>query len=337
MVNDRNHLPSLEYWRTPQGRVPQRFYVAFCLLMSSIQDWILSLKEIESQNLNWSATCSYYSLVHGGRLLCFLALGDYPTNHAELRTLMAGMIETTGNRQTGANRQASNDDYPFDWLRSFGRIEQTRHTQAIGGQPAQKREMLAAYLEDIRVPEARKRLDEFGRSLKAAGRLRNDSNYEALLIAHEFRHIEISGAFKSLSDAMARAAGASLPLVIDAFNGFRRLDPDLAEDRLAYESFLYELVRHRLCDGIRRKLDGVPTPEARHRLEDRLLNVEGLIGAQATSAQFLEIEQRIRMDNWEQNQSHARISKEDRAPTGNDRKFKPGRHLTRSSSARSPM
>lgn len=246
ILDDRNGLASIEYWRTRQERVPQRFYMAFCLLMSSIQDWILSLKEIESQNLNWSATCSYYSLVHGGRLLCFLALGDYPTRHPELRTLMAGMEETTGNRQTGPNRQttghrqANSDGYPFDWLRGFGRIEQTRQTHTIGGQLLQKRELLAAYLEDIRVPEARTRLDEFGRLLKAAGPLRNDSNYEALLIAHEFHHIKITKAFQSLSDAMARAAGASLPLFIDAFNGFRRLDPDLAEDRRAYETFLYE-------------------------------------------------------------------------------------------------
>jgi len=304
MVDDRNHLASLEYWRRPQERVPQRFYVAFCLLMSSIQDWILSLKEIESQNLNWSATCSYYSLVHGGRLLCFLALGDYPTQHPDLRKLMAGMVETSGNRQTRPNRQtpghrqANSDGYPFDWLRGFGRLEQARHTQAIGGELAQKRELLAAYLEDIGVREARTSLDDFGRLLKAAGPLRNDSNYEALLIAHEFHHIEITEAFESLANAMARAAGASIPLFIDAFNGFRRLDPDLAEDRRAYESFLYELVHRRLGDGIRSKLAGMPTPEARHRLEDRLLNVERLIGAQATGAQFLGIEQRIRMDNF---------------------------------------
>ena len=66
---------SLGYWRARPERVPQRFYVAFCLLMSSLQDAILGQKERQSHNLNWSATCSYYSLVHGGRLLCFLALG----------------------------------------------------------------------------------------------------------------------------------------------------------------------------------------------------------------------------------------------------------------------
>lgn len=68
MLADRNHLASLEYWRTPQERVPQRFYVAFCLLMSSIQDWILGLKERESANLNWSVTPYYVLLAQGGEV-----------------------------------------------------------------------------------------------------------------------------------------------------------------------------------------------------------------------------------------------------------------------------
>ncbi len=37
----RRILPSLEYWRAAPERLPQRFYIAFCLLMSSVQDFIL--------------------------------------------------------------------------------------------------------------------------------------------------------------------------------------------------------------------------------------------------------------------------------------------------------
>jgi len=59
--------------------------------MSSVQDLILGQKEQESNNLNWSATCSYYALVHGGRLVCFLGLGDYPMQHAELRNLLSAV------------------------------------------------------------------------------------------------------------------------------------------------------------------------------------------------------------------------------------------------------
>lgn len=55
MSNTRDNLPSLQYWQIPTERVPQRFYVASCLLMSSVQDAILGQKERETNNLNWSA------------------------------------------------------------------------------------------------------------------------------------------------------------------------------------------------------------------------------------------------------------------------------------------
>ncbi|MBA3256711.1 MAG: hypothetical protein H0T64_08685 [Pyrinomonadaceae bacterium] len=114
----RRILPSLEYWRAAPERLPQRFYIAFCLLMSSVQDLILGQKEQESNNLNWSATCSYYALVHGGRLVCFLGLGDYPMQHAELRNLLSG-------RQARQRR----DVYPFDWLRGFAHQRDDRRDQ----------------------------------------------------------------------------------------------------------------------------------------------------------------------------------------------------------------
>jgi hypothetical protein len=286
MVDDRNRLPSLEYWRTPQQRAPQRFYMAFCLLMSGTQDWILGLKERESQNLNWSATCSYYSLVHGGRLLCFLALGDYPKFHGPLRDLM--------NARTRKDRQAYSDGYPFDWLRGFTSIaddgRQARKVPGEGWALVDLRQMIAAYLETIEVADASRRLDEFGKVFRAAGPLRNDSNYEALLIANEFRHVVMTDAFDSLSQGMARAAEASLPLFIDTFNGFLRRDPDLPEDRRAYQSFLHEYLHSRLGDAMHRKLAGTQALEI--RLRDMATRIETLDIAEP----FDEIERQIAMD-----------------------------------------
>lgn len=106
MATERADLPSVAYWRG--ARQPQRFYIAFCLLRSSVQDSLLGLKEQSSANLNWSATCSYYGLVHAGRLLTFIALGDYPMSHADLRRLLG-----TTARQPTRRRQAR-DGFPFD-------------------------------------------------------------------------------------------------------------------------------------------------------------------------------------------------------------------------------
>ena len=151
----RSNLPSVEYWRAVPERLPQRFYIAFCLLMSSVQDLILGQKERESNNLNWSATCFYYSLVHGGRLLCFLALGDYPTKHADLRKLLSGRLQ-----------RLRSDVYPFDWLRGF-----TQHRDGRGDscEPTlDLLEMTVAYLNQVNVPDARQRLNKIRRSACAS-------------------------------------------------------------------------------------------------------------------------------------------------------------------------
>lgn len=175
---DRNQLTSISYWRGQ--RQPQRFYVAFCLLMSTIQDAVLGLKERRSHNLNWAATCSYYSLVHAGRLLSFLALGDYPTSHAELRQLISG----AGNPP---RRRLPPRGYPFDWLREFSQLagaEPNRRAPAtIPTRLSELRSCMVDYLLTIGVVDASEHLGRFGNTLLAAGPLRSDSNYEALLIA----------------------------------------------------------------------------------------------------------------------------------------------------------
>jgi len=103
--------------------------------------------------------------------------------------------------------------------------------------------MIVAYLNLVNVADVRQRLTSLGKVLGPACDLRNDINYEALLIAHEFRHEIISQAFADLSSNMAMAAESTLPFLIDAFNGFRFHDPDLPENRDQYETFLHVYVR----------------------------------------------------------------------------------------------
>ena len=88
MPRHQDNVAAVEFWREDQKIVAQRFYVAFCLFMSTVQDTYLGRMERERRILNWSATCSYYGLVHGGRLLCFLAHGDFPRSHEKLRGLL---------------------------------------------------------------------------------------------------------------------------------------------------------------------------------------------------------------------------------------------------------
>lgn len=255
MPTVRQDLASVQYWREVPERAAQRFYIAFCLLMSTVQDSVLGLKERAQSNHNWSATCSYYSMVHAGRLLCFLSLGDYPTRHARLHDVFSR------EPVRGGNQRARDRGYPFDWLASFtGR-------QGLPREPAtcDAAIHIPEYLGEIGASQVASRLDQFGTVLVAASALRNDGNYEALLIAHEFRHASVSQAFDDLSRHMAAGAAFALDLAIDAFTAFRHHDSDLPEGRPARETFLSEYIHDRVGGAVRAKIASEPLAEARLR------------------------------------------------------------------------
>ena len=83
-------------------------------MMSSAQDWLTGVALKEAGNLNWSATSSYYSTVHCGRLLCFVACGDFPTKHKMLRELFL-------EQRVGSNRPRQPIPFEFNWLKGFSR------------------------------------------------------------------------------------------------------------------------------------------------------------------------------------------------------------------------
>lgn len=252
MPVDRESLTSVVYWRGE--RQPHRFYVALCLLMSSIQDLFLGVKERTSANLNWSATCSYYSLVHAGRLLTFIALGDYPTSHGALRQLFG-----RGGPQS-TRRSPPRDGYPFDWLRGFSaeatsRSGQRRVSPATPrAGPSELRGAMVAYFISIGVQSVAEGFDQFAAVLKAAAELRNDSNYEALLIAHEYDHEVMSSEFNSLAIRMCEAADKTRPFAIEVFTAFLDNDPDLETERAEYRAFANAYLNGRLIPAIDRKL-----------------------------------------------------------------------------------
>lgn len=244
--------------------------------MSGIQDSLIGRKERSGENLNWSATCSYYSLVHVGRLVSFLALGDYPTSHAELRKLMSG----SANR----SRRPPSSDFPFDWLRDF-----IRPVQSVITVPPPRlldlRCCILEYLHEIAVQNGDRRLEDFGRVFRAAAPLRNDSNYEALLIAHEHHHDKVSSAFSSLAEHMQRAADAAVLFAVHVFKNFVENDSELESDRQGYCSFLQHYIDVRLVPGISRKLGG------RSDLETRLQELASLLRVPANGCDFSELEE----------------------------------------------
>lgn len=289
----REELPSLTHWQHTENGIPQRFYIGFCLYMSAVQDALLGQMERARSNLNWSATCSYYGLVHGGRLLCFLALGDFPTRHNELRDLLWPVHHP----RRGGNNAPDERRFCFDWLRRFARDVAHRpdpNTDAdradLKPTKSQYRDMIVEYFERIRVGDFRARLDQFGKTLRAAAELRNDSNYEALLIAHEYDHFVMTRAFGSLAELLASATDNTLPFLTDVFSKFIDEDSDLALDRDGYRAFLHAYWERRVRPALGRKLEGFDN------LKNRLCELKSRFSPATPAADFERLEGAVSYD-----------------------------------------
>lgn len=225
-------LASQLYWTVNDERAIQKQYVALCLLLAAVQDAVMGQAELVHRNLNWSATISYYSLVHSGRLIAFAALGDYPTMHLDLRKFF------------------KNQPVRLNWLKQHCDLAGQRYSfqPPIDGQAA------AAGLEVHGVLDATGRFMYFGEVLDAAAQVRNDSNYEALLVAHEYDHQMVTRSFEDLAAAMGLAAQRGLELAIDAFNALRTASRENSQQAEGFEALLHEYLHGRIIPALQEKV-----------------------------------------------------------------------------------
>jgi hypothetical protein len=168
-----NLHPPFNYWRwdernhdTSIQRLGERIYVGACLLWTSLHDRHIG-NRLASSYPNWATVCYYYSIVHALRLLWFFLYGSYPTSHSA----MAKVLSTE--QGTRAN-----------WGRDTG----VPPGKAVICSSALK----GAIAEGLGQPTLAARLPEVGTVFASAIRLREDSNYESLILAHQYIHRSMS-------------------------------------------------------------------------------------------------------------------------------------------------
>ena len=179
-------MKPLDYWKEDEPREDQYFYVAFALVASAVNDFGVANDLHLSGKLNWAASAYYYSVVHAGRLALFLVYGDFPTRHRELAQ---------------AFREEGVSGGPF-WFSSL-QGTMTSHVQRSDRHEFNRRELVSRY--EGRGMDAAHVESMFGRWArlfdKAKG-LREDANYESLLIAHEHHHVVVTRAFEKLCETL---------------------------------------------------------------------------------------------------------------------------------------
>jgi hypothetical protein len=83
------------YWSSSKKQ-DQKFYVAFCILSSLLENHLCSLRLRRLGIATWSNVCAYYASVMAGRLIVFISCGDFPIGHSSL----AKFLKTGDNRMT---------------------------------------------------------------------------------------------------------------------------------------------------------------------------------------------------------------------------------------------
>jgi len=185
-------IPS-EYWEQDDASRDQKFYTAFCMLVAACSDYATGVKLQRQKTLNWSCTVLYYSLVHAARLICFMDTGDFPIKHNQLSDLFSNGHLSSGQTWIGKKLKP--------YAHRFGiEVESATDLQLMGLSPQKQ--------------------SYWGRVLAKARKLRDDANYEGLLISHEYDHVKITDSFQQLGIALQIACKGLLPDMASHFKAF---------------------------------------------------------------------------------------------------------------------
>lgn len=137
------------------------------------------------------------------------------------------------------------------------------------------------------MPELRAEFDRFAPILAKFKNLRNDCNYEALLVAHEVNHIRVTPDFDNLVKCADEASKAAVELAVAAYLGHVRSDPCFEAHRSQFHAAHNNYVSSRFNHSLRRKFNGSSTART------ELLRLSGLLAwpqgpAANDTDQFLE-------------------------------------------------
>jgi hypothetical protein len=175
-----------DYWAwKPQDRprseqrLGERMYTTACLLWTALHDHYVGT-QLNERYPNWSAVAHYYSMVHALRLLWFVLYGSFPTGHSAMAKALTGA--------SSARADWGPDTIP---ARDEARISLAALQGAIG--------------DGLGKPRLGGRLAGIGGAFAAAIKLREDSNYESLILAHQYFHQSKSPGFINVREEFARA------------------------------------------------------------------------------------------------------------------------------------
>ncbi|AFY41061.1 hypothetical protein [Nostoc sp. PCC 7107] len=90
--------------------------------------------------------------------------------------------------------------------------------------------------------------------LSNAKKLRNNSNYDALLMAHEWHHINVTNDFVKLSNSMSNGAKLCLKIASNCFENYIIYDAEIRQNREKIKYLVKNYIVRRLYPSISERI-----------------------------------------------------------------------------------
>lgn len=159
----------------------KKMYELYCQLFTILHDYAVGVELSKTKRLAWAIAANYYSLMHCGRFICLLSGISYPQKHKDLIELFKGKNVKERNREIDFN-------YIVSELRRFSQCN-----------------------------EIEERLKRLGAILKKIKKLREDSNYEYFIVAHQVEHPFFSSELCDAYEVIKRANEGYISFVLDLY------------------------------------------------------------------------------------------------------------------------
>jgi hypothetical protein len=148
----------------------QKLYTLFCKIETVLYNYAVA-KDLRRQNKRtWSMTAYYYTLLHCARTICYMSVEDFPTQHDGFAKFLIG--QPCGRITSWLN---STSNHGVRFALSLNNI-----IESLNSKTGKSEEDITRNLEDL------------GAELSGTKRMREMSNYEAFIMAHQTAHISVT-------------------------------------------------------------------------------------------------------------------------------------------------
>ena len=156
-------------YNLPNDDEIKRFYTLFCEIFTAFHNYAIGKRLFNSEVYSWSLISYYYSLMHCGRIVCFMPLNCFARSHADLHKFLRGDRINNSKFWKLEHPKGVNESHNFE--------------EIIRGLPNQDN-----LIES--------KIKELGEHLRKIQKVREFNSYEMFIVAHQIGHRELSPKLK---------------------------------------------------------------------------------------------------------------------------------------------